>query len=180
MTSKRIAIQRVTDDQCEACLGLLNDVGEWLDSRGYRQRVANLSPETYAAWQLQSVNYAISYDSELAGIFSLPTEPFSDWPGISDPSTACWLRTLAIHPEYRGYGIGRVAVAHALSIAGRSNPLFLDCASQFLADYYQRLGFELLCTQTTRHPNQPDVTLYLLRHANTSPVQHKRSDVDID
>jgi GNAT superfamily N-acetyltransferase len=164
MTS--LQIRQVSDAETEISFAVLKRVAHWLETMGRRQRIAKTKFETYMKWQENGANYAVFHKSELAGIFSLPWEPLDEWPSFDTGRPVAWLRALATDPAHQGKGVGVFAVQQALSLADSSKPLFLDCVSGFLPNYYGQLGFETVATQTRQYPDEPhcyDITL--MKHA---------------
>lgn len=150
-------VQRTRNDQFDEAYGLLEQVGQWLQSLGRRQRVSRITRETYAAWQADECNYVVLDGHTIAGILTLRTEQLLDWPEVS--GGVPFLRALATHPLYRGRGVGRAGVEFAIDKAA-PDALYLDCVSDFLPDYYASVGFEPIGRRVIEEPDgRWDITL---------------------
>lgn len=159
-------IEQISDKQLNLVVELLKSAAEWLEQKGRLQRVGNTSLETFEKWQRTACNYGVFNESGLVGIFSLPVENFQDWPEFSEAAPAVWLRALATHPTYRGQGVGEFAVKSALDIAGADKPVYLDCVSDFLPEYYGRLGFQKLAEQERKFEKEGRLAITLMVHRN--------------
>ena len=150
----------VSDDQVEEAFGILGEIGRWLAANGRNQRISSTPFESYLRWQHERVNYCIHCNGQLAGIYSLPQEPLSDWPEYARDEPVRWLRALATHPDFRGRGVGEYAISQALEHV--DEPVYLDCVSGFLPTYYSRSGF-----RTIGRKMIGDFDVTLMRHANS-------------
>lgn len=98
------------------------------------------------------VGCLVSYDGAIYpearkvtfGIFAAEGRPMDD----SEPETGAgefYLDSMAILPEYRGFGIGHELMKDALAIAGargfKRASLIVECSKPGLRDYYAKLGF---------------------------------------
>ena len=163
----KFACRPVRNAEVEDSFKVLSRVAQRLESKGRRQRISKTSLADYRQWQADGVNYAVTDETGILGIFSLPIEGFQAWPMIDRPRPERWLRALATDPAHRNRRVGEFAVSEALRITGAGNSLFLDCVSGFLPRYYQSLGFRTLATRLLQFADeqQPyDVTL--LAHPN--------------
>ena len=164
------SVRLVVKREAEAAFSVIQRVAVWLEEKGRRQRIANTGFDTYMKWQEDNANYVVLDDTEIAGVFSLPREGLDDWPMVDIKEPVVWLRALATDPTHRKKGVGAFAVKEALKLIGSTEPLYLDCVSDFLPSYYGSLGFETIERQTKQYPgeDQPfDITL--MRHLNTEP-----------
>lgn len=160
-------IRRVNSAEVDEAVQILHRVREWLEQHGRRQRIAHTTLEVYLQWQAHEANYAVFEGADLVGIFSLPSESLTEWPSVRVPQPVTWLRALATDPAHRGKGIGAFAVKSALRIAGPSNPVYLDCVSDFLPGYYTSLGFEPVTQQIRRYPSDDEpFDITLMKHPN--------------
>jgi len=157
-----LRVRCVLDHEAEAAFAVLKRVSVWLEQLGRRQRIAKTTFDTYMLWQNSGVNYVVVDDLEIAGIFSLPYEPLTEWRTTLDiEEPVAWLRALATDPAHRRKGIGALAVSHALEVRSPA-AIYLDCVSGFLPSYYGSLGFEVIGTQTRQYPDEDhiyDITL---------------------
>ena len=156
-----LTVQPVTAETFEASWNVLTDAVAWTKSQGRRQRISNITRQTYMNWQSQAVNFSVWRAECITGVFSLPTQSFQSWPSHDTGKPAVWLRALATHSDYRGIGIGGFAIQFALFSIGCGTNLYLDCVAGFLPEYYQKMGFEFLDEQKT-----DGYEIVLMRHAN--------------
>lgn len=157
-----LTVQPVTAETFEASWRVLTAAVAWVKSEGRRQRISNLTRQTYMNWQQQAVNFSVWKGEFIAGVFSLPVEPLLDWPSHDTGQAAIWLRALATHPDFRGIGVGRFAIEFALNRIGVGTGLYLDCVDGFLPGYYQEMGFDYLDEQRT-----DGYEIVLMRHSNS-------------
>lgn len=155
-------IRRTTDAQFDKAFAILSVVGAWLEARGRRQRVSLTSRDTYHNWQAERRNYVVTANGEIAGVFTICHESLADWPEVNAGRPVHFLRALATHPDYRGRGVGAAGVGFAVNTIAPA-PMYLDCVSDFLPDYYAGLGFQAV---GRRNKTSPDGTfdITLMRH----------------
>ncbi len=162
------SVTQVARDQMDRAYRIIAKTGEWLQQSGRRQRISSTTMETYRRWQNTGSNYVVVRGDQFVGTFSLVSEPLSDWPQLEMTGNVIWLRALATDPDFRGQGVGKYAIQSALQIIGNENPLYLDCVSGFLPNYYMNHGFELIAEQTIEWHESGQMQISLLRHLNNS------------
>ena len=162
------SVTQVARDQLDRAYRIIAKTGEWLQQSGRRQRISSTTMETYRRWQNTGSNYVVVRGDQFVGTFSLVSEPLSDWPQLEMTGNVIWLRALATDPDFRGQGVGKYAIQSALQIIGNENPLYLDCVSGFLPNYYMNHGFELIAEQTIEWHESGQMQISLLRHLNNS------------
>jgi len=165
----KMMVDIVRSNQVDEAFGVLRRVAKWLKEKGRRQRISKTSFATYQKWQEEGVNYLVLEGKQIAGVFSLPREPFAEWPTLGIPGSVVWLRSLATDPAHRHKGVGACAIRSALQTVGPKNILYLDCVSDFLPDYYQSHGFEVVAEQSRSYPDEDSpIDITLLKHSNAS------------
>src|SRR5687767_9569395 len=83
---------------------------EWLNAKGIRQWLMPLPRSVYAARHERGVNYGLFAENQLAGIVSLYPGMPPEWADVLTESETWWIHTLAISSEYRGQGLGALAL----------------------------------------------------------------------
>lgn len=151
---------------------VLRKVGRWLDSLGRCQRISKITSETYQQWQRENANYVASSGGKIIGLVTLRRETLSDWPNQSQLGAVAMMRALATDPDNQGQGIGAFVVDNVVRLVGK-NPLYLDCVSDSLPDFYGRLGFKKVDRQIRSYPDQSTFDITLMRYAN-----HSDSNID--
>src|SRR5688572_16653670 len=135
MNSDLLVVPANSDD-FEAYIGLLEEVAEWLQSRG----VGMVRPGTYrqfADYYASSISaqevHLCFIDSELVGSFRLVEDGGTVWPDAGDE--ALYLENLVVRRTWSGQSVGR----HLLLVAERKASdagkryLRLDCFANNLA-----------------------------------------------
>ena len=152
-------VRRTTDGEFSDAFAVLQSVAQWLRAKGRRQRISATTLETYSKWQEAGQNYAVIEGQTIVGVFTLCHEVLTDWPDVAPPHAVPFLRALATHPDHRGKGVGALALESAGELSG-SEPLYLDCVSDFLPTYYSLHGFEPVQRQQRTYPDGDyDITL---------------------
>lgn len=152
-------VQPTTTHQFEEAFGVLQSVAKWLQAKGRRQRISATTVKTYATWQAAGLNYVVLDAGAIVGVFTLCHEVLIDWPGVAPTHPVPFLRALATHPDHGGKGVGAMAIESALELAG-SEPLYLDCVSDFLPSFYSQHGFKPIQRQVRTYPDGDyDITL---------------------
>lgn len=146
---------------------VLRCVGNWLDSRGIRQRISQTTIESYLQWQSEQANYVVSEGRQVIGLITIRQERLEDWPRFLDLGPVTMLRALATHPDFQGRGVGAFAIQQSLR---RFNvqPIFLDCVSDTLPSYYARFGFESVDRQQKTYPDGDTYDITLMRRPGHS------------
>lgn len=171
----RWQVRKVDDRELHSAFSVLERVGDWLSKQGRRQRISKTKFSTYQDWQKEDVNFAVFDGAEIAGIFSLPKRGMHDWPDQENGSPVNWLRALATDPSYRGKGVGELAIRCSLKLIA-NDPLYLDCVSDFLPDYYQRHGFRIVAQQRKTFVDETDpLDITLLMHPNRSDLMTSKT-----
>jgi ribosomal protein S18 acetylase RimI-like enzyme len=134
--------------------GILVAAANWLVSKGIRQWTTEYPMELYLASQQKDWNYGLVSDGQLAVILTLSWEIPSEWADCFGTTPVWWLSKLATAPDYRGLGLGALAVRqaiNALSVQG-ADRLCLDCVhgNGFLVDFYRDLGFKTINRRTVQ------------------------------
>ena len=161
-------VRQTTDQEFDDAFAVLQSVANWLQAKGRRQRISATTLETYAAWQAAGQNYAVLEDQTIVGVFTLCYEVLTDWPNVAPSHTVPFLRALATHPDHQGKGVGVLALKSAGELSG-SEPLYLDCVSDFLPTYYSQHGFEpVQRQQRTYSDGDYDITLMVRTSQATS------------
>ncbi len=132
--------QPTSPSQFDAAFGVLGRVGKWLERKGRHQRIGLTSRSTYESWQAAGWNHVVLHDQTIVGVFSLCRVTLTDWQNSAPTHPVMFLRALAADPDWRGCGVGAFGVAAAVELAS-PQAVWLDCVSDFLPDYYSRLGF---------------------------------------
>ena len=152
-------VRQTTDREFKNAFAVLQSVAQWLKAKGRRQRISATTLETYSKWQEAGRNYAVIEGQTIVGVFTLCHEVLSDWPDVAPPHAVPFLRALATQPDHRGKGVGALALESADELSG-SEPLYLDCVSDFLPTYYSQHGFEpVQRQQRTYSDGDYDITL---------------------
>ena len=159
-------VERTTDARFDEAFDLLSAVGKWLEAKGRRQRISATTQETYARWQAAEQNYVVLDDTTIVGIFTVCDEILNDWLDFVPNTPVPFLRALATHPDYRGCGVGSAGIAAAINMVA-PRPLYLDCVSDFLPDYYAANGFQEVARQVRTYPDGDyDITLMVSQTAD--------------
>lgn len=152
-----------TAPQFDAAFAVLKRVGAWLESKGRRQRIADTTRESYAAWQSDGCNHVVLCDDTIVGVFTLCRETLTTWEGVAPSHPVLFLRALATDPDWHGCGVGAFGIATAVELAA-PEAVWLDCVSDFLPSYYEQQGFHridrrIVCSGEDQAQPQYDVTL---------------------
>lgn len=131
---------------------------------GRQQRISKTSLATYESWQAEGANYLVMDQNAIAGLVTLRQELLNDWPDSGEPAPVWMLRALATHPDYTARGVGTFAVRHAIALVDELTPVYLDCVSGFLPDYYQRLGFEPVARRDYQDDDGDTYDITLMRY----------------
>lgn len=141
-----VVLARPTD--FESYLSLLEEVAEWLDSRG----VGQLPPGTYgqfadyyAASIAASEVYVGLIGTSLVGSFRLVHDDRPVWPDIDDDDSL-YLENLVVRRAWSGRGLGRQLLLWAEQQVSRVRKKYirLDCFANnpVLRKYYEDAGYE--------------------------------------
>jgi ribosomal protein S18 acetylase RimI-like enzyme len=145
MTSLKIAT--ASTDDLDRYLDLLEELAEWMHSRGIEQwprgRARNGRDYYKASVDRQELHLAFVAGEFAGGLRLLKSDPVV-WPDVVE-GEALYLYTLAVRRTFSGRGVGRELLAWAerqVAAAGRRY-LRLDCVpgNAFLRRYYEDAGF---------------------------------------
>ncbi len=166
--------RRLHPEEFDAAYRLVLDVHDWQWYSGIRQWHEPIPRESYAARHERGHNYGLlTPHAHLTGVVSLTDRVPSHWqPDLPADIARTWLATLAVHPDYRGQGIGVMLMQQVDAWVSAQGlwPLYLECFyGDFLPTYYQRLGW----TWLVRRQFTFDVHVYdgvLMRKMRSSPA----------
>jgi ribosomal protein S18 acetylase RimI-like enzyme len=143
-----IVFRRLCADEFDDAHGILVSAAEWLVGMGIRQWTTAYPREVYLTYQQQGCNYGLEVDGELAVVVTLSRQSPPEWADRFGPNPIWWLSKLATAPDFRGRGLGILAVRHAIHQLSdqHADGLYLDCVqgNGFLIDFYERLGFQVV------------------------------------
>jgi ribosomal protein S18 acetylase RimI-like enzyme len=159
-------------DDLEAFLDLLEELADWLASRGIRQwpRGQFRASALFYAESIEQgeVQLAFLVDELVGAIRVIPREPIV-WPEVADDD-AVYVHNLAVRREWANYGLGRRLLAWAEDRAASAGKAYvrLDCISDnaVLRRYYLHAGFED-CGDIDAVFPEPVGTLRLRRYRKT-------------
>ncbi len=152
-----LSVRPTRDDEIDDAYNVLLEVRDWLIAKGRRQRIANTTRATYEELQSAGDNFVVLSGGQIAGVFTVAFQSLPEWPSVTEK--VFFLRALATKPDFRGKEVGATAVRFATTM-NAPTPVYLDCVSGFLPEYYQRLGFERVDRQLlTCDDGDYDVTL---------------------
>jgi predicted N-acetyltransferase YhbS len=159
-----LMLSPLEDSRVEEAFGVLKQVGNWLESHGRRQRIANISFESYAKWQSEHANFVVTQANEIIGLVTLRSEHLDDWPDWSGLGPVFMLRALATHPAHQGRGVAAFAIRESIKVLKTRKAIFLDCVSDSLPEYYAKFGFARVGQQVKVYPDGEvyDITLMQL------------------
>ena len=160
-----LKLSRLDDSRVDESFEVLNQVAKWIQSQGRRQRIANTTLEVYRKWQSEKSNFIVTEDDKIVGIVTLRTETLVDWPDQVAIGPIQMIRALATHPEHRGKGIGEFAMREVILQSANGNPVYLDCVSGFLPEYYANLGFSVVQEQIRDYGEEGSFPITLMRYA---------------
>jgi predicted N-acetyltransferase YhbS len=160
----KLTFSALGDAQVEQAFGVLQQVGDWLESQGRRQRISNTSFECYSQWQSEHANFVVTEANEIIGLVTVRSELLEDWPDWLSLGPVLMLRALATHPDHQGRGVGALAIRESIQRSGSGQSIFLDCVSDSLPAYYARFGFQPVSQQIKVYPDGEiyDITLMQL------------------
>ncbi len=155
---------QLLDSRVEEAFALLHLVAKSIQSQGRSQRISKTSLDTYRNWQAEKANYIVTEDDQIIGLLTCRRELLEHWPDFIDLGPIWMLRAIATHPDHGGKGVGTLAVSEAVKRCGVGEPTYLDCVSEFLPSYYQKLGFEPIGQQVRSYPDGESYDITLMRY----------------
>jgi GNAT superfamily N-acetyltransferase len=147
-------LRRLRPEEFDAAHSILVSAADWLISRAIRQWTTAYPKDAYQACQEKGWNYGLICNNELAVVMTLSCELPAEWADCLGATPVWWLSKIATAPDYRGFGLGAVAVGHAIDAlsAEGADSLYLDCVqgTGFLVDFYRSLGFRAINRRNVR------------------------------
>lgn len=163
-----LLFSQLDESRVDEAFSVLQRVGRHIEAKGRRQRISNTTRGTYCEWQAEHANYVVTAElnGPIVGLVTLRNERLDDWPEFAPTGSVPMLRALATHPEHHGEGIGEFAVRQAIALCTTGTTIYLDCVSDFLPEYYGKLGFKVVAQQVRGdgHDEQYDITLMTYCH----------------
>ncbi len=151
------------DSRVEEAYLVLKQVGDWLQLRGFRQRISRTSFAEYAHWQSEHANFVVTQAGVIVGLVTLRHEHLDDWPDYSNLGAVLMLRALATHPEHQGRGVAAFAIRESINECSHGKPVFLDCVSDTLPEYYAKSGFKTVGRQIRTYADCESYDITLMR-----------------
>ena len=164
----KMEFRRITPCEAERAYNIICETVDWLRSKSIKQWTEPIPRDVFERRQQKGENFGLVVDGSLVAVLSLIQDSLAYWSKETGAKTTRWLCTLATANDFRGRGLGRMAVLKALEHLRDSgaDELFLDCAYEngFLPGFYRSLGFQLVTRKVINWPKCGPMEMALMKY----------------
>ena len=161
-SAQEFEFRRLQPGEVMAAEDLLRQVAGEIRKAGRRQRVAETTREMLEQWQREQALWGVLDRRELLGVVAMRRETLLNWPDWVHLGPQWMVRGLATAPAHRGKSVGRFAMQRLLN-RWVSEPVYLDCVSQFLPEFYAGLGFRELARREQMFSDGRPIEIVLMK-----------------